>query len=396
MRVSRDQALAHRLAVHHLDGRLPAGSLLDAAGVAGIHDAAPGAAIVALHARVLQASLDEFHAALYADRTLLRVFSATAAPFLVPTRDLPVFTRGLRPADESGQLALMSGVEPALAELHLSATEVVSLVRDEIDDVLGNTELTKDELSLAVAERISSRLKRQQREAWRQPSWFAPDQRLGESVVRFALPLVGLTGEICCGTRHGRLASFVRTAWWLSQPPEPGERDANRAAIARRFVHAYGPTTREGFAAWAGISDAQAQHSWGLIEPELATTIVDDEERWLLAADLSALEAPPQPQGIRLLAPFDPYLLSPDRPLLVSDTGRQRAIWRSSGWPGVVLVDGELAGLWRGRQAGQTLTISITPFERLSTQTMEAIAAEADDVAPLADAAHAEVKLAEA
>jgi hypothetical protein len=51
VKVTRDQVVAFRLRANHLDQRLPAGSLADAA-FAGLQDSVPRAALVALHARV--------------------------------------------------------------------------------------------------------------------------------------------------------------------------------------------------------------------------------------------------------------------------------------------------------------------------------------------------------
>ena len=61
----------------------------------------------------------------------------------------------------------------------------------------------------------------------------------------------------------------------------------------------------------------------------------------------------------RLLGPFDPYLQTRDRSLLVPDRARARDLWRTLGRPGAVLVDGEVAGSWRPRKSGQRLTVTV-------------------------------------
>ena len=63
--------------------------------------------------------------------------------------------------------------------------------------------------------------------------------------------------------------------------------------------------------------------------------------------------------GIRLLPPHDPYLLLRDRETLLPDETLQRQIWRHTGNPGVVLVDGKLAGTWRPQKKGILLFVSV-------------------------------------
>ena len=52
---------------------------------------------------------------------------------------------------------------------------------------------------------------------------------------------------------------------------------------------------------------------------------------------------------------------------------RRRALWTSRVWPGAVLLDGELVGIWR--RADRDFTIQ--PWQRLSSLEREAIRAEA-------------------
>ena len=100
-------------------------------------------------------------------------------------------------------------------------------------------------------------------------SWYAPGQRLGESVVRFAISVVSLQGLFCFAPRRGNSATYIRTDQWLGAPLHKTRRENLRAELVRRYLHCYGPSTMEHFAEWAGIAPAQAAHAWKLIESEL-------------------------------------------------------------------------------------------------------------------------------
>jgi hypothetical protein len=81
--------------------------------------------------------------------------------------------------------------------------------------------------------------------------------------------------------------------------------------------------------------------------------------RWVL--DLPSTDPV---RGTWLLAPFDPFLQVRDRELLVPDADRRKELFPVLGRPGAVLVDGEVAGVWRPRSAGRRLALTVTPWQR--------------------------------
>ncbi len=81
----------------------------------------------------------------------------------------------------------------------------------------------------------------------------------------------------------------------------------------------------------------------------------------LLGADLG------EAAGItRLIPPSDPLLQPRDRAVLTSEREQQRALWPILGSPGAVLAGGGVAGTWRTRLAGKTLTLTVTPWRTFS------------------------------
>ncbi|MEW2383422.1 crosslink repair DNA glycosylase YcaQ family protein [Micromonospora sp. NPDC047707] len=91
-----------------------------------------------------------------------------------------------------------------------------------------------------------------------------------------------------------------------------------------------------------------------------------------------------------------PFLAARDRGVLVPEKAHQAQVWRIIGNPGAVLVDGDVAGTWRARQAGRkTLEITVTPFAgRLSARVRGQLDAEAALVAGARGAAEARVAVA--
>jgi hypothetical protein len=95
--VSRRQAVAWRLAAHHLSQRLPAGSHVEAARF-GLQDSAPRDALLGMHARIWSCAPDAWE-----DSRLIQTYSPRAAVYLLPVEDFAVFTMGRLPLDPAAR-----------------------------------------------------------------------------------------------------------------------------------------------------------------------------------------------------------------------------------------------------------------------------------------------------
>jgi winged helix DNA-binding protein len=382
-RIDRDQVIAFRLAGHHLDRRLPPGSLVVAAAACGVQDTPPGAAALALCARVAELAPADIDRALAEDRTLLVVWSLRLAPCLVPTADAAVFTAGVLPRDEASLRVAMPGPAATLGRAGATLTEAVERTVAAARDVLDGRALTKGELSGEVSSRLRDEL----------TPWCEPCQahHVPETVFR----ALGPHGVACLAPRTGNKATLVRTDQWLGAArPAGGDPELARAELVRRYLRCYGPSTPKQLAQWVGIGPADARGAWRLVEPELAEVEVDGGRAWLLEADSARLTAPPAAAGARLLPPSDPFLALRDRDTLVPVRAQHRRVWRPIGNPGVVLLDGRVAGIWRPRKQGRRLTLTVELFAPLPRPARDAIQAEAERAAPFRAATTAEVAFA--
>lgn len=85
---------------------------------------------------------------------------------------------------------------------------------------------------------------------------------------------------------------------------------------------------------------------------------------------------------MRFLPPRDPYTQMRDRETIIAKK-HHREVWRSVGEPGAVLADGQIAGTWRPRKSGRTLTLTLAMFQSLTTDLRRQLREEADHVAEL-------------
>lgn len=390
--VTRRDVIAFRLASHHLGERLPEGGLLEAAHGCGVQNSPPGSALLALHARVRGITQAQLATALDADKTLLQTWSLRGAPFAFPTADASVFTAGVMPPTEAGQRHLIRGVEPALDAVGMSLREAVDRCGAGIGDVLSGRRLAIDELGLQLAARIARRLPDEQRRRWESPGPYAAGQPWGEAIVHFCLRILTLRGVVCFAPRAGNKAPFVLVEEWLGHPIADADSVAARTELLRRYLHCYGPSTRAHFAAWLGVNVGDVGPWWDPIADEL-TPVVFRGKVWVHTDDLDVLRSRPTPRGVRLLPPRDPYTQLRDRDTIV-DRHNHGEVWKTAGDPGTLLIDGEIAGVWRPRKTGAKVTVGVRAFDALPDRTQALVRDEAEQLALLRGAKSAVVDFA--
>lgn len=155
-------------------------------------------------------------------------------------------------------------------------------------------------------------------------------------------------------------------------------------AAVRRLVLAYlallGPAGPAEAAGYLGARRADVEALWPA--DDLVEVSVDGRAGWLPADRVPALRRAarePEPRDcVRLLGPFDPWLQARDRDLIVPDRAVHRTLWPVLGRPGVVFVDGEVAGTWRAKLSGGRLALTVTGFGTLPPHVWPQVEAEAE------------------
>jgi hypothetical protein len=174
-------------------------------------------------------------------------------------------------------------------------------------------------------------------------------------------------------------ATYVLLADWVGERPAL-EPDAALAELARRYLRGHGPADAGDLAAWSGLPLGRARRALELVAGELAEVDAAGRQAVVLAAAAPGdLDAAPPP--VRLLGPFDAYLLGYRSRALLLD---ERFAGRVQAGGGIIrpalLVDGRVAGTWRQRRRGGLLTVEVAPFERLADDLLPALETEVADV----------------
>jgi len=193
------------------------------------------------------------------------------------------------------------------------------------------------------------------------------DTHLYEMPFRLAALRAGL--ELEAGTSPPvlrRVPGFTRAA----KTPE-------RYDVVRAYLRLLGPATPKHVATYldAPVKDVTARWPSDVVEVS-----VEGEPRWVLSADARKLTAEPV-TTTRLLGPFDLFLKAKDRPLLVDDPTRAKVLWPVLGRRGAVLLDGEIAGMWRPRRSGTSFRVHVELWAKAPASVRKAITEQAERLA---------------
>jgi hypothetical protein len=286
-------------------------------------------------------------ASLITDRSVVRIALMRGTIHLVSARDCLPLRRLLQPVLERGVRGTfgrqLAGVD---------AEALAAAGRDLVEAA----PMTFSALGEALAER------------WPQH----PPAALAQG-VRAHVPLVQVPPRAVWGragqSRHTSaehwLGGPARTVPWF---PE------TLAGLVTRYLAAFGPATMADVAAWSGLTGLRA------VLDELRPSLVtfrDDQGAELFDLPSAPRPDPDVPAPVRLAAEFDNLLLAHgDRTRVISAANLKRFYTINGIFPGSVLVDGFVAGMWRLARTKRSATLAIELFERVPDRDLVAIEAE--------------------
>ena len=273
-------------------------------------------------------------AALITDRSVVRIAVMRGTIHVVSARDCLPLRRLLQPVLDRGLRGSfgrqLTGVD---------ATAVAAAGRELVEA----EPLTFSTLGARLAER------------W--PDY--PPNSLAQA-VRACVPLVQVPPRAVWG-RAGQSLHTSAEHWLGSAADADPARLPALADLVTRYLAAFGPATVRDVQAWSGLTGLRAVLDE--LRPSLLT--FRDEQ----GAELFDLPSAPRPGAdvpapVRLVAEFDNLVLShADRSRVVSAESFGRLSTVNGIFPGPVLIEGFVAGMWRLARARHAATLTIELFE---------------------------------
>ncbi|MGH8834874.1 MAG: winged helix DNA-binding domain-containing protein [Actinomycetes bacterium] len=348
--LSWEGVAARRMARHALTEPATDLSPAEIAGVlCGAHAQVLSAAELSIGRRIAGATRADVQRALWDERTLVKTFGPRGTVHLLPTTDLPMWTGAL-------------SVLPSSVPLHPDPVRFTAEQADEviaaIGDALAEAELTVDELTDAIVERTGPWAGERTMDAF-QDKWPRWRQLTSTAAHR---------GVLCFGPNRGRSITYTNPHRWLPGF-RPDDGDVALRDLVARYLYAYGPATPEHFAQWLNIPPRRAVELFGELAGELEQVELDGRPAWTVAGDT---ETPQQaPPGIRLLPYFDAFVVAGQPRQRLYPGAAATRVLTPTGQAGnylVVLVDGEVGGVWHQRRSGRSLAITVEPLRELTAK----------------------------
>jgi hypothetical protein len=322
------------------------------ADICGLHAQVMSGAELAAAVRLEGLARGTVATALWEERRLVKTWAMRGTLHLLLAEELPLYVAAL--SNRRFDLD-----RPWLKYHGVTAAEVAAL-GDAVGKALDGWQLTREELGREVVRSLGD----SKFEALLASGWGA------------VLKPVAFQGMLCFGPSEGNRVTFVRPDQWIGAFDLPDPMESLRE-MARRYLAAYGPARLEDFARWWGVTPKvvrpvfEAGDGWAQVE-------VDGTKAWAVTG-APTRQAKTDGPVVRLLPLFDPYTVAvrrgPDRPL----TGPEKdLVYRKAGWISpVLLVDGEIAGVWEHTEAKGEARVEIRPFTPLEDEVAARAAGEA-------------------
>ncbi|HEV2472214.1 MAG TPA: winged helix DNA-binding domain-containing protein [Ktedonobacteraceae bacterium] len=193
-----------------------------------------------------------------------------------------------------------------------------------------------------------------------------------------------LQGILCLGPDRGSKPTYVLLDDWLGHIDSTTlSREAACAELARRYISAYGPASRDDMAAWSGLPISEIRAAWKHIANSLLEVEIAGQPAWMLKSHLARLdEFSVDHPIVHLLAAFDTYLLGyRSRDMLVEQQYAKRINAGGGMIRPALLVDGRAAGTWQYSPKRKRLDVLVVPFEPLASAVLSGMEEEVGDVA---------------
>jgi len=351
---SSEQIHVFRLRRHHLLDQSAKDLVTICRDVCGVQAQIMSAAQLQLWARNHAITPATVNDALWKTRSLVKTSLMRQTLHLVPADEFSLYIAAHKSARAKAVLSIMARCKITQDE----ADGLSALILEE----LKAGPAPRAAITAAVRPKVSKRLR-----LWMDKVW---------SIVR--LPVI--EGLVCYGPGEGNQATFIRTEHWLPAQPKIDAMQAQKE-LFRKYLRAYGPATLHDFAHWSLISMAEVK----ALRPLLDSEIAEHNGLLLLREDMKTLQAvSTELTSVHLLPYFDVYLLAHRFKEHFLKAQFYKRVFRNQGWISpVVLINGEIAGVWNYKLSPKVVEVEVEPLTRVDRTVRKLIELRAQELADL-------------
>ncbi|SHK87390.1 Winged helix DNA-binding domain-containing protein [Chitinophaga jiangningensis] len=196
--------------------------------------------------------------------------------------------------------------------------------------------------------------------------------KFNRNYMQYLLLRASLEGIICHAPMRGKQFTFTLLDEW-----SPGTNtittEAALGMLATRFFTSHGPATVADFMTYAGITQKEANVGLEIARPSLDNITLDKVVYWCGKGWLKSPKAVPQ---ALLLPAFDEILVAyKDRSAITPAAHKGKAMTINGIFHPIMLLDGQLTGLWKRTIVKDGVDIELQPFHLLKKTEKQAFEA---------------------
>jgi uncharacterized protein YcaQ len=303
---------------------------------------------LAIWARIEDIKRGDLQKQLFKDRILFRTWSMRGTLHVLPSFQFQTYVGALktRTGYRKGAWLRYFGVSLEEIDRIIAAT----------GKALATGPLTKKELAEKISRSQGEHLREKFLSGW------------GE-----LLKPAAYNGLLASGPDRDGEVTYIRADKWLGIEPDK-DPDESMKDVLRYYLCSYGPARHEDFARWWGTEPAPAKRLFKSIEEELLQVDVEGCIGSMLRKDYEVIEESVPTDSVRLLPNFDSYVLGfrPRDSFVPKD--KADLVFRPQAWVSpVLLVDGQIAGIWERSNTKGGAELGITMFTRLTNDQREVL-----------------------
>jgi hypothetical protein len=187
--------------------------------------------------------------------------------------------------------------------------------------------------------------------------------RAGINTFEQRLPHILMDAEIdriiCSGGIQGKKQTYALLAEWVPEK-KTFTKDEALALLGKKYFNSHGPATLADFVWWSGLPITDARKAIEMNKANLISETIGADTYWF--SDSVNLPSSP-PDSVYLLPAFDEYLISyKDRSASIKADHNSKAISNNGIFRPVIVVNGQISGLWKRIPKKDTVIIELDHF----------------------------------
>ncbi len=196
----------------------------------------------------------------------------------------------------------------------------------------------------------------------------------GDNRLSHILMEAELEGIVCSGRKKGSKLTYALLSERIPYRIMLTQ-DVSLAKLAGSYFTSHGPATVKDFAWWSGLAAADVRKAMELAKPGLISESIGDEQYWFSGQSAGIAS---NATSVHLLPAFDEFLISyKDRSSSLSLTHNRKAVSDNGIFRPIIVIDGQVAGLWKRTTKNDRVTIGTGFFHTPTPKQIKLVEAEA-------------------